>query len=148
MNLSDVKATPSGRKPRTRKGRGRSAGKGKTCGRGHKGQRSRSGPGPGRLYEGGQMPLFRRLPKRGFNNRRFATRYAVVNVRALDAFADGQEVGPAQLAERGLIKKLHDGVKILGDGELNKRLTVKAHAFTKSAAHKIAEAGGEAVVLS
>jgi len=144
MMLHEAVARREPRRRRTRRGRGRASGKGKTCGFGHNGQRSRSGDrGPG-LYEGGQMPLFRRLPKRGFNNKRFATRYAVVNVEDLNVFDDGQEVTPATLAERGVVKDLLDGVKVLGNGQLKRRLTVKAHRFSASAIAKIEAAGGSA----
>ncbi len=148
MNLSDINAIPSGHKRRKRRGRGRSAGKGKTCGFGHNGQRSRSGDRGAKLYEGGQMPLFRKLPKRGFNNYDFATRLAVVNVRDLDAFEAGATVDPAALEQRGLIARERDGVKILGDGELTKALTVKAQKFSKSAAEKIQAAGGTVEVIA
>jgi large subunit ribosomal protein L15 len=148
MNLNDIKAIPSGRKRRKRRGRGRSAGKGKTCGYGHNGQRSRSGDRGAKLYEGGQMPLFRKLPKRGFNNYDFATRLAVVNVRDLNVFEDGATVDPAALARRRLIAEVRDGVKILGDGELTKSLTVRAHKFSRSAAEKIQAAGGTAEVIA
>jgi large subunit ribosomal protein L15 len=147
MNLTDIKATAR-HKRRTRKGRGRAAGKGKTCGTGHNGQRSRSGSGPGLLYEGGQMPLFRRLPRRGFNNANHATRYAVVNVEALNIFEDGSEVDPAAMVKSGLVKDPLDGVKILGSGDLTRKLSVKAHAFSKSAAEKIEKAGGSVGRLS
>lgn len=148
MKLNDIKALGGRHKRRVRVGRGRSAGKGKTCGYGHNGQRSRSGDRGARLYEGGQMPLFRRLPKRGFNNAAFATRYAVVNVGALNRFQDGQEIDPALLVATGLAAKGRDGVKILGDGELVRRLTVKAHRFSRSAREKIEAAGGQAVTVT
>ena len=144
MMLHEAVALNSPRKRRIRRGRGRASGKGKTCGFGHNGQRSRSGDRSPGLYEGGQMPLFRRLPKRGFNNKRFATRYAVVNVGDLNVFDDGQEVTPELLFERGMISKLLDGVKVLGDGELKRRLTVRAHKFSASAVAKIEAAGGTA----
>ncbi len=147
MNLNDIKATPSGRKRARRVGRGRSSGRGKTSGRGTSGQRSRSGRKGAGIYEGGQMPLFRRLPKRGFNNKDFALRYAVVNTGDLNRFEDGQEVDPAVLVKVGLVKRLLDGVKVLGDGELQRKLTVKAHCFSKSAADKIQAAGGTVTVL-
>jgi large subunit ribosomal protein L15 len=147
MNLNDVKAVSGKRQRRLRRGRGRASGKGKTCGRGSRGQRSRSGAGSAGLYEGGQMPLFRRLPKRGFNNRSFAARYAVVNVGALNVFDDGQEVDPHVLLKKGLISRLLDGVKVLADGQLERKLTVKAHRFSKAAAEKIQAAGGTAVIL-
>lgn len=147
MNLNDIKATPSGHKRVRRVGRGRSSGCGKTSGRGTSGQRCRSGRKGAGIYEGGQMPLFRRLPKRGFNNRIFACRYAVVNVGALNRFQDGQEVDPAVLKEAGLVTRPLDGVKILGTGELQRKLTVKAHRFSQGAMEKIQAAGGTAVVL-
>ena len=148
MNLHDIKSAVPAHKRRTRRGRGRGAGNGKTCGFGHNGQRSRSGDRGAGLYEGGQMPLFRRLPKRGFNNANFATRYAVVNVGALNAFDDGQDVDPGALVTKGIVAKLLDGVKILGNGALERKLTVKAHRFSKQAAAKIEAAGGTAVTLT
>jgi len=147
MNLSEIKALRVERPRRVRRGRGRGSGKGKTCGRGHGGQRSRSGGKSAGLYEGGQMPLFRRLPKRGFSNKIFARRYAIVNVGALNDFEDGQEVGPAVLLERGLIPKRFDGVKVLANGELRRRLTVRAHRFSRAAVAKIQAAGGSVVTL-
>lgn len=147
MNLNDVKAVPSGHKRSRRVGRGRSSGVGKTSGRGTSGQRSRSGRKGAGLYEGGQMPLFRRLPKRGFNNKIFARRFAVVNIAALNRFEDGQEVDPAALVRAGLVKRLLDGVKVLGSGELHRKLSVKAHAFSASAIEKIQAAGGTATAL-
>ncbi len=147
MNLNDVKAIPSGRKRRTRRGRGHGSGLGKTAGRGTSGQRCRSGRKGAGIYEGGQMPLFRRLPKRGFNNKAFARRYAVVNVGALNRFEDGAEVDPAALVGAGLVTRLLDGVKVLGTGELQRRLTVRAHRFSKAAMEKVQAAGGTAIVL-
>ena len=147
MNLNDLNAIAGKHKRRTRVGRGRAAGRGKTCGRGSNGQRSRSGHKGAGLYEGGQMRLFRRLPRRGFNNKRFATRYAIVNVGALNAFEDGQEVDPDLLRERGLVSKAPDGVKILGDGELTRRLVVMAHRFSTQAAAKIEAAGGTVITV-
>jgi large subunit ribosomal protein L15 len=147
MNLNDAKAERAGRKRVRRAGRGPSSGRGGTSGRGTSGQRSRSGRKGAGIYEGGQMPLFRRLPKRGFNNKVFARRYAVVNVAALNRFEDGGEVDPAALAEAGLVGHRLDGVKVLGDGELQRKLTVKAHRFSKAAMEKIQAAGGTAVVL-
>ena len=148
MNLTAVKSTGGRHKRRTRVGRGRGSGKGKTCGYGHNGQRSRSGGRSAGLYEGGQMPLFRRLPKRGFNNKIFATRYAIVNLGALNCFEDGQEVDPALLMSKGIVSQMLDGVKILGSGEFERRLTVKAHRFSRSAREKIEAAGGQAVTLT
>ena len=147
MNLNDIKAVGGRHKRRRRKGRGRASGQGKTCGYGHNGQRSRAGDRSPGLYEGGQMPLFRRLPKRGFSNAPFATRLATVNVGQLDGFEDGAEVDPEVLLARGLIGKSEGGVKILGDGDLTRKLTVKAHRFSKSAKAKIEAAGGHVVTL-
>jgi large subunit ribosomal protein L15 len=147
MNLTDIKAIGVRRKRARRVGRGESSGAGKTCGRGMNGERSRSGRRGAGVYEGGQMPLFRRLPKRGFNNAVFARRYAVVNVGALSGFADGMEVDPGILVKMGLVSRLLDGVKILGDGELQRKLTVKAHRFSRSAIEKIRAAGGTVVEL-
>ena len=147
MNLNDLNATSPRRKSRIRAGRGRGGKRGKTCGTGHGGQRSRSGGHGAGLYEGGQMPLFRKLPRRGFNNANFGTRYAVVNVGALDLFEDGAEVDAAALLSRGIITKLLDGVKILGDGEITRKLTVRALRFSKTAIEKIQAAGGTAEVV-
>jgi large subunit ribosomal protein L15 len=131
-------------KARKRVGRGRGSGSGKTCGRGHKGAGSRSGSTSVSLFEGGQMPLFRRLPKRGFSNYNFALRYEIVNVSQLERFADGDVVGPEQLSSAGLIAGHSSKVKILGDGELTKRLNVTAHKFSKTAEQKISACGGTA----
>ena len=130
-----------------RKGRGVGSGNGKTAGRGHKGQNSRSGGGVRPGFEGGQMPLYRRLPKRGFNNKRFAKDYLEINVGDLEGFADGTIVDSVMLAETGLLSvpKVNDGIKILGSGELTKKLTVKAIKFTASAKDKIEKAGGTAL---
>jgi large subunit ribosomal protein L15 len=147
MNLHDLHAKGGARKRRARVGRGRASGKGKTCGYGHNGQRSRSGDRAAGTYEGGQMPLFRRLPRRGFNNATFATRYAIVNVGDLNRFDDGTEVDTALLLRTGLVTTVGDGVKILGDGELERRLTVKAHRFSKTARAKIEAAGGQTETL-
>ena len=126
-----------------RKGRGIGTGNGKTAGRGHKGQWARSGGGVRPGFEGGQMPLARRLPKRGFNNKVFAKHYAEVNVAALNAFEDGETICVVAMLEKGLIGKACDGVKVLGNGELKKKLTVKAAGFSKSAKEKIEAAGGK-----
>jgi large subunit ribosomal protein L15 len=131
-------------KARKRVGRGRGTGQGGTSGRGHKGSHSRAGAKRFTLYEGGQIPLFRHLPKRGFNNKIFATRFQIVNVSQLERFEDGAEVGVEQLSEVGLISGIRDKVKILGDGELTKRLQVFAHKFSKSAEQKIVDCGGTA----
>jgi len=125
-----------------RLGRGTSSGHGKTCGRGHKGSRSRSGAMRGSLYEGGQIPVFRRMPKRGFSNFEFAQRYEVVNVSQLERFEDGSAVGLQTLCDVGLIDSCDSRVKVLGGGELTKRLQVTAHRFSKSAEQKITGCGG------
>jgi len=135
------------KKASKRLGRGRSGGKGKTCGRGHKGSGSRAGSFARPTYEGGQMPLFRRLPKRGFNNARFTKQYEVVNVAKLDRFEDGALVGVEQLASIGLVDSMQSRVKILGEGELTKRLQVTAHKFSKTAEQKIIACGGKAKIL-
>jgi large subunit ribosomal protein L15 len=137
-------------KHRTRKrvGRGTGTGRGKTCGRGHKGSGSRSGSTSATLYEGGQMPLFRRLPKRGFSNYNFATRFQIVNVSQLEKFDEGAAVGIEQLSNAGLIDSLKSKVKILGNGELTKKLEVTAHRFSKSAEQKIIGCGGKAKLIT
>ncbi|MEE9370354.1 MAG: 50S ribosomal protein L15 [Sedimentisphaerales bacterium] len=134
-------------KARKRVGRGTGTGRGKTCGRGHKGSRSRSGASSTSLYEGGQMPLFRRLPKRGFSNYKFQTRYEIINISQLERFDEGTNVGIEQLSNAGLIDSLKNKVKILGDGELTKKLQVTAHKFSKAAEQKIVASGGTAKVI-
>jgi len=129
-------------KTHRRAGRGSGSGNGKTCGRGHKGQGSRAGAGRVSLYEGGQMPLFRRLPKRGFSNYNFARRYEIVNVSQLERFDDGTDIGVEQLSNAGLIDSGKNKVKILGDGELTKKLQVTAHKFSRTAEQKIEACGG------
>ena len=146
MKLHELSPAPGSRKPRTRRGRGLGSGLGKTSGRGQKGQNSRSGGGVRTGFEGGQMPLYRRLPKRGFKNI-FAKEYAEVNVSSLNRFGDGAVVDPVALIEEGILKNVLDGVRILGDGELKKKLTVKANGFTKTAENKIKAAGGEIEVI-
>ncbi len=146
MQIHELAPVEGSTKEAKRKGRGIGSGNGKTGGRGHKGQKARSGGGVRPGFEGGQMPLARRVPKRGFTNI-FAVRYAFVNVSALDVFEDGAVVDAAALQEKGLINKLYDGVKILGNGEISKKLTVKATKFSKSAAEKIEAAGGKAEVI-
>ena len=146
MDLSNLQpALGSKHSDNFRRGRGHGSGNGKTAGKGHKGQKARSGaPRPG--FEGGQMPLTRRIPKRGFNNI-FAKEYAIVNVSDLNKFTEGTVVDAELLKAAGLIKKTCDGVKVLGDGELTTKLTVKAAKFTKSAVEKIEKAGGKAEVM-
>ncbi|MCI5722146.1 MAG: 50S ribosomal protein L15 [Emergencia sp.] len=146
MKLHELRAAEGSTKNRKRRGRGTATGQGKTGGRGMNGQNSRSGGGVRLGFEGGQMPLYRRLPKRGFNNI-FGTEYTTVNVKDLNRFEAGTEVTPELLAEAGMIKQVKDGVKILGDGELNVALTVKADKFTNSALEKIEAAGGKAEVI-
>ena len=146
MKLQDLQPALGSTKKAYRKGRGAGSGNGKTAGRGHKGQWARSGGGVRPGFEGGQMPLARRLPKRGFNNL-FGTTYAPVNVSALERFENGTEVTTELLLETGVISKALDGVKILGNGELTKSLTVKAAAFSASAKEKIEKAGGKAEVI-
>ena len=144
MKLNEL--TSGGNAKAYRKGRGAGSGNGKTAGRGHKGQNARSGGGVRPGFEGGQMPLYRRMPKRGFNNKRFAPDYIEVNVGDLEKLAEGTEVTAKSLAEAGIITlpKVNDGVKILGNGDLTKKLTVKAVKFTASAKEKIEKAGGSA----
>jgi large subunit ribosomal protein L15 len=133
--------------PRRRIGRGAGSGHGKTCGRGHKGSGSRAGATSLSLYEGGQMPLFRRIPKRGFNNYKFAKRCEIVNVCQLERFEDGASVGIEQLSGAGLIDSIKSKVKILGKGDLTKKLQVTAHKFSKNAEQKIAASGGIAKMI-
>ena len=141
MRIHDLKPAPGSKKKPKRKGQGIGSGLGKTAGRGHKGQNARSGGGVRPGFEGGQMPLHRRLPKRGFTNV-FKKEIVAVNVEMLNKFEEGAVVTPEELKKAGIIKKIADGVKILGNGELKKPLTVKAHAFSKSASEKIVAAGG------
>lgn len=145
MKLDDLRPAQGTRRARKRVGRGPGSGNGKTSGRGHKGQGARSGGGVRPGFEGGQMPLTRRVPKRGFRNP-FRTRYVPVNLDGLDLFDAGQEVSPESLREKGLARR--GLVKILGRGELSKPLTVKAHGFSRSAKQKIEAAGGRVEVLS
>ena len=146
MNLHTLKPADGSRKKEIRVGRGIGSGVGKTCGRGHKGQKARSGGGVRPGFEGGQMPIYRRLPKRGFKNI-WAKKFATVNVQSLNRFDDGAVVDGAALINAGIIKNVLDGVKILGNGDLSKKLSVKANAFTNSAKHKIESAGGSAEVI-
>ena len=146
MNLADVKAIPFDRKRKKRVGRGRGSGMGKTSCRGGKGATARSGNETSIQFEGGQTPLFRRLPKRGFNNP-FKREYSIVNVKDIERFDNGTHVNPEKLMEVGFIRKILDGVKVLGDGEITKPLTVSAHKFSKVAIEKIKASGGEIKVL-
>ncbi len=146
MDLSNLQPAPGSTKNRKRIGRGPGSGTGKTSGKGHKGQNARSGGGVKPGFEGGQMPLQRRLPKRGFTSLNKKV-YSLVNLRDLDSFEAGAVVGIEDFGKAGLINGVKDGVKILADGELSKALTVQAHKFSKSAAEKIEAAGGKAEVL-
>jgi large subunit ribosomal protein L15 len=147
VKLHELHASPGAKKTSTRKGRGVGSGNGKTGGRGHKGQNARAGGGVRPGFEGGQMPLYRRMPKRGFNNKDFAKVYAEVNVSRLNIFEDGTVVNAELLKQSGLIKKLNDNVSMLGNGELTKKLTVQAARFTKTASAKIEAAGGKVEVV-
>lgn len=146
MKLNELSSGTGARKLAFRKGRGAGSGNGKTSGRGHKGQNSRSGGGVRLGFEGGQMPLFRRLPKRGFNNKRFALKYVEVNVGDLECLDEGTVVDAKLLKESGIINfsNAMDGIRILGNGELTKKLTVKASGFSAAAKEKIEKCGGSA----
>ena len=144
--LNELKPVEGARHARKRLGRGIGSGNGKTAGKGNKGQNARSGGGVRPGFEGGQLPLFQRLPKRGFHNVN-RVEYSVVNVEDLNVFADNTVVDVKALQEAGLVKKLYDGVKILGDGKLTKKLTVKAHKFSEKAKAAIEEAGGTVEVM-
>ena len=146
MKLHELKPAEGSRKDKTRVGRGTGSGCGKTSGRGHKGQKARSGGGVRPGFEGGQMPIYRRLPKRGFPNI-WRKEYAEVNVETLNIFDDDTTVDAVALVEIGILKNVLDGVRILGNGELKKKLNVKAQGFTKTALQKIEAAGGSAEVV-
>ena len=147
MKLHELSPQEGSVKEGFRKGRGPGSGNGKTAGKGHKGQNARSGGGVRPGFEGGQLPLYRKLPKRGFNNFRFAKQYAVVNVQSLNKFGNGEVVDSAALLNAGIINDIFDGVKVLGEGELTKKLTVKAAVFSASAKEKIEAAGGKTEVV-
>ena len=146
MRLHNLKAVPGATRAPKRKGRGTATGQGKTAGRGMNGQNSRSGGGVRPGFEGGQMPLYRRIPKRGFTNI-WRKEYEIVNVETLNRFDNGTEVTPELLIAEGIVKQVKDGIKILGNGKLEKNLTVQAQKFTKSALEKIEAAGGKAQVI-
>ena len=146
MELNELVPAPGSRTKPYRKGRGIGSGNGKTAGKGHKGQNARSGGGVRPGFEGGQMPLYRRLPKRGFNNI-FSKKFVCINVDRLNGFENGAEVTPQTLLENRVISKVNDGVKILGNGNLEKSLTVKGCKLSKSAAEKIEAAGGKVEVI-
>lgn len=147
MKLHTMQPNLGATTTRKRVGRGVGSGLGKTSGKGHKGQNARSGGGVRPGFEGGQLPLFRRLPKRGFTNARFKTRYATINLSDLNRFEDGAVVTPELLKEMGLIKNQLDGIKVLGNGKLEKKLTVKAHQFSSSAQREIESNGGKIEVI-
>ena len=146
MKLHELSPAEGSAKAVFRKGRGTGSGNGKTAGKGHKGQNARSGGGVRVGFEGGQFPLYRQLPKRGFKNK-FATVYAIVNVGSLNVFEDGAVVNAETLVKMGLVKKLYDGVKVLGNGELTKKLTVQVSAISKTADEKIKALGGTDEVI-
>jgi large subunit ribosomal protein L15 len=146
MKLHELKPAEGSRKTRNRVGRGTGSGNGKTAGKGHKGQNARSGGGVRLGFEGGQTPLFRRLPKRGFTNVNRKD-FAIVNLETLNRFEDGTEVSPELLLETGVVSNVKSGVKILGNGQLEKKLTVKANKFSASAKEAIESAGGTAEVI-
>lgn len=147
MKLHELSPAEGSKFGSKRVGRGAGSGLGKTSGRGHKGQNARSGGGVRPGFEGGQNPLYRRLPKRGFNNDRFATEYAIINLNQLNGFSAGTEVTPELLLSQGILKNPKDGIKVLGNGELSVQLTVKAHKFSQSAVEKIQAAGGKTEVI-
>ena len=147
MKLHELEKNIGATHAKKRVGRGSGSGLGKTSGRGQKGQKARSGGSINPVFEGGQLPLYRRLPKRGFTNDKFRTRYAVINLNELNRFEEGTVVTPALLKETGIIKKQLAGIKVLGTGKLEKKLTIQANKFTKSALEKIKESGSKSDVI-
>ena len=147
MKLHELSPKEGSVKEGFRKGRGAGSGNGKTAGKGHKGQNARSGGGVRLGFEGGQLPLYRKLPKRGFNNFRFGKKYAIINIQSLNKFNDGEVVDSAALLAKGIIKNVFDGVKVLGEGEISKKLTVKAAIFSETAKEKIEAVGGKTEVV-
>ena len=147
MKLHELSPAEGSVKENFRKGRGAGSGNGKTAGKGHKGQNARSGGGVRPGFEGGQLPLYRKLPKRGFNNARFGKQYAVINVESLNKFNDGDVVDFATLLAAGVVNNVFDGIKVLGEGEITKKLTVKAKVFSASAKEKIEAVGGKTEVV-
>ena len=147
MKLHELEKNIGAKHSKKRVGHGPGSGLGKTSGRGQKGQKARSGGSINPVFEGGQLPLYRRLPKRGFSNYPFKKEYAVINLSDLNVFEDGTVVTPALLKERGIVKKQLSGIKVLGEGQLEKKLTVQAHKFSKSAIDKINESGSKAEVI-
>jgi len=147
MKLNELQRNIGATHARKRIGRGPGSGLGKTSGKGQKGQKARSGASINPVFEGGQLPLYRRIPKRGFSNAKFKTVYAVVNLSQLNVFEDGTVVTPALLKDTGIVKKQLDGVKVLGNGKLEKKITIQANKFSTSALEKIKEAGSKAEVI-
>lgn len=147
MKLNELEKNIGATHRKKRVGRGSGSGLGKTSGRGQKGQNARSGGGVSPVFEGGQLPLYRRLPKRGFSNHMFKKEYAVINVSDLNRFENGTVVTPALLKEAGIIKKQLSGIKVLGEGTLEKKLTIQAHKFSETAIQKIKESGSKAEVI-
>ena len=147
MKLHELEKNIGATHAKKRVGRGPGSGLGKTSGRGQKGQKARSGGSINPVFEGGQLPLYRRIPKRGFSNAKFKTRYAVINLKDLNGFEDGAVVTPALLKDAGIIKNQLDGIKVLGNGKLEKKLTIQASKFSTSALEKIKEAGSKAEVI-
>ena len=147
MKLHELEKNIGATHAKKRVGRGSGSGLGKTSGRGQKGQKARSGGSINPVFEGGQLPLYRRIPKRGFSNAKFKTRYAVINLEDLNAFEDGTVVTPALLKDAGIIKNQLDGIKVLGNGKLEKKITIQASKFSASAMEKIKEAGSKAEVI-
>ena len=147
MELNELKKFEGATHSRKRVGRGPGSGLGKTSGRGENGQKSRSGASISPVFEGGQSPLFRRLHIRGFSNAKFKVRYATINLSDLNVFNDGEVITPELLKEKGIVKKQLAGIKVLGNGILNKKLTIRAHRFTQSALEKIEESGSKAEVI-
>ena len=147
MKLNELQKNIGATHAKKRVGRGPGSGLGKTCGRGQKGQKARSGASINPVFEGGQLPLYRRLSKRGFKNAKFRTLYGIINLSDLNRFEDGTVVTPALLKDTGLVKKQYEGIKVLGNGKLEKKLTIQAHKFSDSALEKIKEAGSKAEVI-
>lgn len=147
MKLHELKKNEGATFSKKRVGRGPGSGLGKTSGKGHKGQKARSGAKISAVFEGGQLPLYRRLPHRGFNNARYKVTYATINIEDLNIFNDGDVITPEFLQERGIIKKQLAGIKVLGRGKLEKKITIKAHKFSNSALTKIEEAGSKIEVI-
>lgn len=147
MRIDELKPAEGSNKKTRRVGRGVGSGRGKTSGKGHKGQKARSGGSTGLGFEGGQMPMQRRLPKRGFRNAPFKKEFAIINLKELSGIDDLDVITPDALHERGIVKDMKDGLKILGNGEITRSITVKANAFSSSALKKIASAGGKAEVI-